>query len=242
MANIEKIKDDVRNLPNYGVHIRGFPPEISKPLNKMIWKNLRSHFSFRASGMVLYKSWRWGKKGLKEYPDATQMLNDYGKQASKEFPLFLGMFLVLADKLGNRRQAYDKVIKPLMQDLAVISMPVLYEVDKLEKMEDPFEAFKQYNVGLLGDDPLYPIDEFVDNGDHFRFRVQSCIQYNLATAFGADELGESGCDHDCFSYPLIEDRVNAVFRRPQTLAKGGTCCDFNFYRKGTEPKGPYENK
>lgn len=242
MANIEKIKDDVRNLPDYGVHIRGFPPEISKPLNKMIWKNLRSHFSFRESGMVLYKSWRWGKKGLKEYPDATQMLNDYGKQASKEFPLFLGMFLILADKLGNRRQAYDKVIKPLMQDLAVISMPVLYEVDKLEKMEDPFEAFKQYNVGLLGDDPLYPIDEFVDNGDHFRFRVQSCIQYNLATAFGADELGESGCDHDCFSYPLIEDRVNAVFRRPQTLAKGGTCCDFNFYRKGTEPKGPYENK
>ena len=242
MANIEKIKDDVKNLPNYGVHIRGFPPEISKPLNKMIWKNLRSHFSFRESGMVLYKSWRWGKKGLKEYPDATQMLNDYGKQASKEFPLFLGMFLILADKLGNRRQAYDKVIKPLMQDLAVISMPVLYEVDKLEKMEDPFEAFKQYNVGLLGDDPLYPIDEFVDNGDHFRFRVQSCIQYNLATAFGADELGESGCDHDCFSYPLIEDRVNAVFRRPQTLAKGGTCCDFNFYRKGTEPKGPYENK
>jgi hypothetical protein len=64
----------------------------------------------------------------------------------------------------------------------------------------------------------------------------------LATAFGADELGKSGCDHDCFSYPLIEDRVNAVFRRPQTLAKGGTCCDFNFYRKGTEPKGPYENK
>ncbi len=242
MANIEKIKDDVRNLPNYGVHIRGFPPEISKPLNKMIWKNLRSHFSFRESGMVLYKSWRWGKKGLKEYPDATQMLNDYGKQASKEFPLFLGMFLILADKLGNRRQAYDKVIKPLMQDLAVISMPVLYEVDKLEKMEDPFEAFKQYNLGLLGDDPLYPIDEFVDNGDHFRFRVQSCIQYNLATAFGADELGESGCDHDCFSYPLIEDRVNAVFRRPQTLAKGGTCCDFNFYRKGTEPKGSYENK
>ena len=72
--------------------------------------------------------------------------------------------------------------------------------------------------------------------------MQSCIQYNLAKAFGVDELGEVGCDHDCFAYPLIEDRVNTVFRRPQTLAKGGTCCDFNFYRKGTEPKGPYENK
>ncbi len=242
MENIEKIKEKVRKLPNYGVPIRGFPPEISRPLNKIIWKNLRSHFSFWESVIVLYKTWRRGKKTLKEHPAATKMLNDYGDQATKEFPMFFGMFLVVADKFGDRRQAYDKVIKPLMQDLAVISMPVLYEVDKLEKMEDPFEAFKEYNVGLLGNDPLYPIDEFVDNGDHFRFRVQSCIQYNLAKAFGVDELGEVGCDHDCFAYPLIEDRVNTVFRRPQTLAKGGTCCDFNFYRKGTEPKGPYENK
>ncbi len=242
MESVELIKEKVRELPNYGVHIRGFPPEISKPLNKLIWKNLRSHFGIWESVTILFQTWLSGRKILKKYPETTKMLNDYGAQARKEFPMFAGMFLVVADKFGNRRQAYDTVIKPLMQDLAVISMPVLYEVDKLEKFEDPYVAFKEYNVGLLGSDPLFPIDEFVDNGDHFRFRVQSCIQNNLAIGFGVDELGEVGCDHDCFAYPLIEDRVNTVFRRPQTLAKGGTCCDFNFYRKGTEPKGPYENK
>lgn len=229
-------------MPNYGKHIRGFPPEVSKPFNKIIWKNLRSHFCFWESLSVLYKAWRRGKKLLKEHPEATKMLNDYGKQATKEFPIFLGLFIVVSNKLGSRRKAYDGFIKPLVRDLAVISMPALYEVNKLEKMEDPFLAFKEYNVGLLSNDPLYPIDEFIDNGDHFCFRVQSCIQYNLAKAFGVDELGKVGCDHDCFSYPLIEDRVNAVFRRSETLAKGGTCCDFNFYRKGTEPKGSYKNK
>ncbi len=109
-------------------------------------------------------------------------------------------------------------------------------------MDDPFEAFKEYNLGMLGNDPLYPIDEFVDNGDHFRFKIQKCIQNDISKAFEIDEMAEVGCDHDCFAYPLIEDRVQAVFRRPETCAKGGRCCDFNFYRKGTEPKGPYENK
>lgn len=45
---------------------------------------------------------------------------------------FFGTCLVAADKFGDWRQAYDKVIKALMQDLAVLSMPVLYEVDKIE--------------------------------------------------------------------------------------------------------------
>ncbi len=80
------------------------------------------------------------------------------------------------------------------------------------------------------------------NGDHFRFKILKCIQNDISKAFEIDEMAEVGCDHDCFAYPLIEDRVNTVFRRPETLAKGGSCCDFNFYRKGAEPKGPYQNK
>lgn len=87
---------------------------------------------------------------------------------------------------------------PFMNDLAKISMTALYEVDKLEKMADPFEAFKQYNFGMLGNDPMYPIDEFRANQDHFGFRVQRCIQNDLAKAFGVDEMAEVGCDHDCF--------------------------------------------
>jgi hypothetical protein len=70
---------------------------------------------------------------------------------------------------------------------------------------------------MFGNDPLYPIDEFVDNGDHFRFRIQKCLQNDIAKAFGIDEMAEVGCDHDCFAYPLTEDRVNTVFRRPETL-------------------------
>ncbi len=244
MKNVdtEQIKEKVRKLPKYGTHIRGFPPEVSKHIKGLLWKNLRSHFSPVECLEILVKTWLQSRKLVAGYPLAVKMLESYGPQARKEFPVFGGLFIVLSEKLGDGRKAYNEVIKPFMADLAEISMPALYEVDQLEKMDDPFEAFKEYNFGMLGNDPLYPIDEFVDNGDHFRFKIQKCIQNDISKAFEIDEMAEVGCDHDCFAYPLIEDRVHAVFRRPETLAKGGSCCDFNFYRKGTEPKGPYENK
>ena len=50
------------------------------------------------------------------------------------------------------------------------------------------------------------------------------------------------CDHDLAAYPVIEPLVNAEFRRPCTLAKGDSCCDFNFYRRGFSPDGPFVNK
>ncbi len=60
--------------------------------------------------------------------------------------------------------------------------------------------------------------------------------------FDCPEIAKLGCDHDLAGYPCIEDRCNAEFRRPCTLAKGGEYCDFHFYRKGFAPKGDFENK
>ncbi len=45
-----------------------------------------------------------------------------------------------------------------------------------------------------------------------------------------------GCDFDLGGCPVIVDRVNAEFRRPCTLARGGDRCRFFFYRKGTAPE------
>ena len=60
--------------------------------------------------------------------------------------------------------------------------------------------------------------------------------------FDCPEIAKLGRDHDLAAYPFVEPKVDAVFRRPCTLAKGDSCCDFNFYRKGSEPTGPYLNK
>jgi hypothetical protein len=56
------------------------------------------------------------------------------------------------------------------------------------------------------------------------------------------ELAKLGCDPDLAGYPLIEDAVNMEFRRPCTLAKGDSYCNFMFYRQGTAPATAHLNK
>ena len=58
----------------------------------------------------------------------------------------------------------------------------------------------------------------------------------IFTELGYPELGPFGCDHDCAGYAAIADEVQIEFRRPCTIAKGGTTCDFKFYRAGTAPE------
>lgn len=242
MANIEHIKQEVRKLPRYGVHITGLTPTGAKAMPKIVFNTLRRKFGLWGCLVILFKSWFRGKRVVKQNPKAYQRLKEYSEHSARELPVLFGMFLVVSERMGNRRRAYDEVFKKIIEEDAIVSMPDLYEVDELEKFEDPYEAFKEYNYGLFLGEENFPIDEFVDDGDHFHFRVQKCIQTELAKAFGVDELAEVGCDHDCAGYPFIEDRVNAVFRRPQTIAKGDEYCDFNFYRKGTEPQVANENK
>jgi hypothetical protein len=43
-------------------------------------------------------------------------------------------------------ELYMKNVERIMSDLAEISMPAPYEVDKLEKMDDPF---KTWNLGKV---------------------------------------------------------------------------------------------
>ncbi|HZD80916.1 MAG TPA: L-2-amino-thiazoline-4-carboxylic acid hydrolase, partial [Actinomycetota bacterium] len=81
-----------------------------------------------------------------------------------------------------------------------------------------------------------------DRGDRLRIKVTSCANVDLFTAIGCPELGRLGCDHDLAGYPVVLDRVDAEFRRPCTLAKGGDFCDFNFYRRGTAPTTAHLNR
>jgi len=238
----EKLIEEVRKLPNYGVHITGLTKAGAKAMPKITYEVFKEKFGAIEAIKLIAKAYPKGAKIAKANPEAMEKLRGYSAHSAREFPLLIGMFLLVAEKLGSRRRAYDEVFKEIIERDATPSMADLYEVDKLEKLSDPYEAFKEYNYGLFLGEKNFPIDEFVDNGDSFSFNVTSCIQAQLAKDFGIDELGELGCDHDCAGYPTIEDRVNAVFRRPETIAKGDKHCSFKFYRKGTEPEQTRPNK
>ena len=83
---------------------------------------------------------------------------------------------------------------------------------------------------------------FHETEDLLDFKVTTCANVELFEAIECPELNTLGCDHDLAGYPLIEEAVQCDFRRPCTLAKGGDCCHFQFYRKGTTPFSADLNK
>ncbi len=83
---------------------------------------------------------------------------------------------------------------------------------------------------------------FHETNDLLEFKVTTCVNVELFEAIECSELNTLGCDHDLAGYPLIEEAVQCDFRRSCTLAKGGDCCHFQFYRKGTAPDTARLNK
>ncbi len=232
--------NEVTSLSRYGMHITGVTPEGRKRLPGIVLRAAVREFGpFKGVWFLVVAALR-GRRLARENRAALKLAQDYSPEAARDFPMLAGMYATLSEWEDDER-AYA-FLKETVQASAPYQMAELYQVSELEQFEDRFEAFKRFNRAMFADDDNYRLREFIDNGDEFRIRLSSCVNCAIAKAFGFPRLAQLGCDHDLAGYPSIEDDVDAVFRRPQTLAKGGTMCEFIFYRKGSEPRGPFENK
>jgi len=123
--------------------------------------------------------------------------------------------------------------------MASLSMPALYQLPDLLKCEgDVFENFKKMNKAMFAETDrigAWKNSGFNETEDLLQLKVTSCANVELFEAINCPELNTLGCDHDLTGYPLIEEAVQCDFRCTCTLAKGGDCCHFQFYRKGTAP-------
>jgi hypothetical protein len=134
----------------------------------------------------------------------------------------------------------------MMQNIAPVSLPGCYQLNDLVQCEgDVFDNFKKFNRAMFTE--IDRIGTWKNSGLHetedlLELKVTSCANVELFEAIDCPELNTLGCDQDLVGYPLIEEAVQCEFRRPCTLAKGGDCCHFHFYRKGTAPDTAHLNK
>lgn len=134
----------------------------------------------------------------------------------------------------------------MMRKTAPTSLPALYQLPDLLKCEgDVFDNYKKMNRALFTTTHkmgTWKNDGFHETKDLLEFKVTSCVNIELFEAIECPELNVLGCEHDLAAYHLINGPTNSEFRRPCTLAKGGDCCHFKFYRKGTAPAYIEANK
>ncbi len=233
----------VEDLSQFGKPL-GMPKKAQRKMLGIVLTALREKFGLLGMAPFFIKLLAEQRRIRKAHPDLVAKAAEIGPEFAKNLVVLPALFNVTARRDG-RELAYE-FVKDIFQRVAVHSMPAIYQIDELVQCEgDRFENFKKFNVAMfeaIDRQGTWKSDSIVDEGDRLRIRVVSCANVELFSAIGCPELGKLGCEHDLAGYPLILDRMDAEFRRPCALAKGGDFCDFNFYRKGTAPPTEHLNK
>ena len=147
---------------------------------------------------------------------------------------YLAAFAALARTVGSERAV--EVMKHVMDESAREPL--------LECLPEPDD------VRRAGDDPLTVMREYLrvapmaaqragcnamriaeDSEDAFQFDVTWCIWLELARRMGVPEACIPNCYADDLVFPEYFAALGIRYRRTETLACGGTRCDFRFERK-----------
>ena len=232
----------VEQLERYGKPLTDMPKEIFRGQGKIIFAALR-----RKCGLLgllpfsLQVVWE-RRRLLKRYAPQYRELHHRTAKGAKEITLMIAMFNVVARK-ESREQAYE-FVKSIFLGFTPKSMYAIYQLDDLVQCEgDAFDNFKKFTMAMFkAGDRDFHVQQVEETEHHLRIVVDRCLNVDAGRMFDCPEIAKLGCDHDLASYPSVEPAVHAVFRRPCTLAKGGSCCDFNFYREGFAPEKTFENE
>jgi hypothetical protein len=231
-------------LERYGAPLE-MPKEAVKEQSKIMMNAIRQKFG--VLGMIgVFKDTFLNQIRLKkENPNTLKKAAAISKTIEKELFAFSSMFLAIAKRLG-REETYEFFNSEVMNKMAKISMPEIYQLNDLKKCEgDVFDNFKKMNIGLFKrttKDGTWNMESYIDEKDKLTIKITSCANVDLFGELDVPELGKFGCDHDLAGYSAIEDDVKCEFRRLCTIAKGDDFCLFEFYRKGTAPNNAHLNK
>ncbi|MCG8700527.1 MAG: L-2-amino-thiazoline-4-carboxylic acid hydrolase [Bacteroidales bacterium] len=233
----------VEELEMYGKALQ-MPKQALKKQAKIVFGLLRKEFGIFGIPGLLIGMKKHAKRINKEFPDAVKKARSISDVFEKELITMGSLFSAVADKRG--RKIAKEFMVSMAHNVASISMPAIYQVNDLVKCEgDVFDNYKKMNKALFTTTDrmgTWKHDGFHETEDLLEFKVTTCANIELFEAIACPELNVFGCEHDLAAYPLIEEATNSEFRRHCTLAKGGDCCHFKFYRKGTAPKTEYQNK
>ncbi|QDG53434.1 hypothetical protein FIV42_22615 [Persicimonas caeni] len=147
---------------------------------------------------------------------------------------YLAMFSALAQLFDAERAVV--IMKEVMDESA--REPLLHCLPEPEHVRqvdaEPFDVFRDYNDAMAKSSVeagcnMMAVED--DGDDAFQLNVTWCVWLELAERMGVPEACKPNCYADDLVFPEYFDALGIRYSRSQTLACGGTCCDFRFERK-----------
>ena len=227
---------ELKNLKNYGVPqtkvheivLKEVMEELSKTRSAIMGKhldstNLERFQSIRAAEMEQMAKQDFSTIRAKGLSDNEYIQFRIGNTAS---------FSAMSKILGIEKAI--EVSNELMEAANLKVLPAtLPAVDDFKEFEDQFTAFKEYILALYkANKKVGSLDfELADNTDDtFQINVTYCTWYEIPKQLGIQEACLSSCYNDDIYFPNLCKPLGIEYKRANTIARGGDCCDFRFER------------
>ena len=227
----------IQDLRNYGAAFSAaeaaWPPEVKARLRRrsqaVVMRKLSVFQKLRFLGAFL----RWRRRASRlDLSDlrARGMRDEAFLSQQLEY---LAMFATLAELFDA--QSAVAIMKEVMDEAAYEPMMMcLPEPAQVRQLEDPpLAVFRDYIDAMAkasvkaGCNEMRVID-LEDAPGAFELNVTWCVWLELAERMGLPEACQPNCYADDLVFPEYFDALGVRYSRTQTLACGGSCCDFRF--------------
>ncbi len=146
---------------------------------------------------------------------------------------YISMFSALTQVLGveQAEQIMKQVMDVTAREALLLCLP---EASDVRSFPDTMAVFREYLCGSLKASRTAGCLETTiaeDRDNAFQFNVTWCVWLELARLLGAPEACRPNCYSDDLVFPDYFGSLGIDYRRTQTLACGGTCCDFRFEKR-----------
>ena len=145
---------------------------------------------------------------------------------------YLACFVALRDVTNTERaiEIANDVMENTAREPLLLCLP---PQDDVRAAGAPFEVFRQYLRAIPAaarTGGCHEMEISEDTPDTFQFDVTWCVWLELARAMGVPEACLPNCYSDDLVFPDYFGALGIKYKRTQTLAGGGRCCDFRFER------------
>lgn len=234
----------ITDLRNYGAAFSQaeatWPPEVKKRMRKagkgVVMRHVRGLDKLRFAWLFFRAKRRAAHLDLSDLREQGMTDQAFLSQQLE----YLAMFSALAELFDSERAV--AIMKEVMDEAAheplLMCLPDPSNVravgdDALSVFHDYIGAMAQASV-KAGCNQMEVVDE--EGRDAFVLNVTWCVWLELAERMGVPEGCQPNCYSDDLVFPEYFADLGVRYTRTQTLACGGSCCDFGFARG--EPDQP----
>lgn len=159
------------------------------------------------------------------------LINETKNKSASQMRILRNIILpkvALYQLLCEKMEAVEalEILRKYMCEVVGVAMHIKHS--KMEKIPFFYVIYSKIFISYTKKSDAWKSKISEQDKNHFALDIHKCLWYDACVENGCPELCQCFCQCDDITYSKLK---KIGFSRTQTLALGGTMCDFKFYKK-----------